>query len=95
MPGYGFAEAGRKATVEAWTKLVRDYLRGPGDRSCACLSADTTRATAERRPIASHDGSCMDRSRRVLPGRAHCKADTIKPPRLADKTTNGWRWRRS
>ena len=27
MPGYGFAEA-PKAKVEAWTKLVRDYLRG-------------------------------------------------------------------
>ncbi len=27
MPGYGFAKA-PKATVEAWTKLVKDYLRG-------------------------------------------------------------------
>src|SRR5215470_168520 len=27
MPGYGFAEA-PKANVEAWTSLVRDYLRG-------------------------------------------------------------------
>src|SRR5262245_61108697 len=27
MPGYGFAEA-PKTKVEAWTKLVRDYLRG-------------------------------------------------------------------
>jgi GTP-binding protein len=27
MPGYGFAEA-PKAKVEAWTSLVRDYLRG-------------------------------------------------------------------
>ena len=27
MPGYGFAEA-PKAKVEAWTELVRDYLRG-------------------------------------------------------------------
>lgn len=27
MPGYGFAEA-PKATVDAWTKLVFDYLRG-------------------------------------------------------------------
>jgi len=27
MPGYGFAEA-PKAKVEAWTQLVRDYLRG-------------------------------------------------------------------
>lgn len=27
MPGYGFAEA-PKAKVEAWTELVKDYLRG-------------------------------------------------------------------
>jgi GTP-binding protein len=27
MPGYGFAEA-PKAKVEAWTRLVKDYLRG-------------------------------------------------------------------
>ena len=27
MPGYGFAEA-PKAKVEAWTRLVRDYLKG-------------------------------------------------------------------
>ena len=27
MPGYGFAEA-PKAKVEAWTRLVQDYLRG-------------------------------------------------------------------
>ena len=27
MPGYGFAEA-PKAKIEAWTRLVRDYLRG-------------------------------------------------------------------
>ena len=27
MPGYGFAEA-PKDKVEAWTALVRDYLRG-------------------------------------------------------------------
>src|SRR5262245_10468514 len=42
LPGYGFAEA-PKARVEAWTRLVRDYLRGRARLLRAFLLIDARR----------------------------------------------------
>ncbi len=39
MPGYGFAKA-PKSTVEQWTKLVRDYLRGRPNLARVVLLVD-------------------------------------------------------
>ena len=39
MPGYGFAKA-PKDKVEAWTTLVKDYLRGRADLKRVFLLID-------------------------------------------------------
>ena len=39
MPGYGFAKA-PKAEVAAWTRLIRDYLRGRVGLRRLCLLID-------------------------------------------------------
>jgi GTP-binding protein len=79
MPGYGFAEA-PKAKVEAWTKLVRDYLRGRATLLRVLLLID-----------ARHGLKDVDRAMMALMDEAAVsyqavltKADKIKPPRLAD-----------
>src|SRR5262245_12515921 len=42
LPGYGFAEA-PKPRVEAWTRLVRDYLRGRATLARVFLLIDARR----------------------------------------------------
>jgi GTP-binding protein len=79
MPGYGFAQA-PKAKVEAWTKLVRDYLRGRATLLRVLLLID-----------ARHGLKSVDRTMMALMDEAAVsyqtvltKADKIKPPRLAE-----------
>src|SRR6478672_5259397 len=79
MPGYGFAEA-PKAKVEAWTQLVRDYLRGRSTLLRVFLLID-----------ARHGLKSVDRAMMALLDEAAVsyqavltKADKIKPPRLAE-----------
>ena len=81
MPGYGFAAA-PKAKVEAWTKLVRDYLRGRARLLRVLLLID-----------ARHGLKSVDRTMMALMDEAAVsyqtvltKADKIKPPRLAEGT---------
>jgi GTP-binding protein len=80
MPGYGFAEA-QKAKVEAWTKLVRDYLRGRATLLRVLLLID-----------ARHGLKSVDRAMMALMDEAAVsyqavltKADKVKPPRLAEE----------
>jgi GTP-binding protein len=79
MPGYGFAEA-PKAKVEAWTQLVRDYLRGRVTLLRVFLLID-----------ARHGLKAPDRAMMALLDEAAVsyqavltKGDKIKPPRLAE-----------
>ncbi len=53
LPGYGYAQA-PKARVEAWTRLVRDYLRGRPNLLRVCLLIDA------RRGIGTRDLEIMD-----------------------------------
>src|SRR5262249_19068213 len=78
MPGYGFAEA-PKAKVEAWTQLVRDYLRG------RATLLGGPRLAAAPRGLKSADAMLMmlmDEAavsyQAVLP-----KTDKVAPPRLS------------
>ena len=52
LPGFGFAQAS-KSKIEAWTTVVRQYLRGRANlrRVCLCLDA--------RRGIAAADADAM------------------------------------
>ena len=82
MPGYGFAEA-PKAKVEAWTRLVRDYLRGRPTLLRVLLLID-----------ARHGLKSPDRVMMTLLDEAAVsyqvvltKSDKIKPPRLAETMT--------
>ena len=77
MPGYGYAEA-PKAKVEAWTKLVKAYLRGRVTLACVFLLIDA------RHGFKPNDHEIMKlldeagvSTRCVL-----TKADKIKPPAL-------------
>src|SRR4030081_31952 len=79
MPGYGFAEA-PKAKVEAWTKLVRDFMRGRATLLRVLLLID-----------ARHGLKSVDRAMMALLDEAAVsyqavltKTDKIKPPRLAE-----------
>jgi GTP-binding protein len=79
MPGYGFAEA-PKAKVEAWTQLVRDYLRGRVTLLRVFLLID-----------ARHGLKAPDRAMMALLDEAAVsyqavltKGDKIKPPRLEE-----------
>ena len=78
MPGYGFAEA-PKARVEAWTELVRDYLRGRPNLLRVLLLIDA------RHGLKSVDLAMM----RLMDEAAVSyqavltKADKIKPQHLA------------
>jgi len=77
MPGYGFAEA-PKGKVEAWTRLVRDYLRGRPSLLRVLLLVDA------RHGLKSADLALM----RLMDEAAVSyqavltKADKVKPPRL-------------
>jgi GTP-binding protein len=79
MPGYGFAEA-PKAKVEAWTKLVRDYLRGRVPLLRVLLLIDA------RHGLKSPDRTMMEMldEAAVSYQAVLTKADKIKPPQLAD-----------
>ncbi len=78
MPGYGFAKA-PKAKVEAWTKLVKDYLRGRQTLARVLLLIDA------RHGIKTVDNDIMD----MLDGAGVTfqvvltKADKITPKALA------------
>ena len=79
MPGYGFAEA-PKVKVEAWTRLVRDYLRGRPTLLRVLLLID-----------ARHGLKSPDRVMMSLLDEAAVsyqvvltKSDKIKPPRLTE-----------
>jgi GTP-binding protein len=78
MPGYGFAEA-PKAQVEAWTRLVRDYLRGRPNLLRVLLLVDCRHGLkdADRTMMKLLDEAAVS-YQAVL-----TKADKIKPPRLA------------
>ena len=77
MPGYGFAEA-PKAKVEAWTKLVRDYLRGRVTLLRVFLLIDARHGlkSPDRAMMALLDEAAVS-YQAVL-----TKGDKIKPPRL-------------
>ena len=79
MPGYGFAEA-PKTKVEAWTKLVRDYLRGRPTLRRVLLLIDARHGLkdADRAMMRLMDASAVS-YQAVL-----TKADKIRPPRLAE-----------
>src|ERR1700694_1083724 len=79
MPGYGFAEA-PKAKVEAWTKLVRDYLRGRAMLLRVYLLIDSRHGL---KPVDRTMMELMDEAA-VSYQPVLTKADKIKPPRLAD-----------
>lgn len=78
MPGYGFAKA-PKAQVEAWTKLVFDYLRGRVTLKRVYLLIDS------RHGIKQIDEEVMDLldTAAVSYQVVLTKADKIKPPAVA------------
>jgi GTP-binding protein len=78
LPGYGFAEA-PKARVEAWTRLVRDYLRGRARLVRAFLLLDA------RRGLTPADLEMMRRldEAAVSYQAVLTKIDKIKPTELA------------
>jgi GTP-binding protein len=78
MPGYGFAEA-PKTKVEAWTKLVRDYLRGRPTLLRVLLLIDA------RHGLKSTDAMLMTLmdDAAVSYQAVLTKADKIAPPRLS------------
>jgi GTP-binding protein len=78
MPGYGFAEA-PKAQVEAWTRLVRDYLRGRPNLLRVLLLVDCRHGLKDAdRAMMRHLDEAAVSYQAVL-----TKIDKIKPSRLA------------
>lgn len=75
MPGYGFAKA-PKAQVDAWTKLVFDYLRGRSTLKRVYLLIDS------RHGIKKNDKDVMDLLDKAAVSYqvVLTKADKIKPP---------------
>jgi GTP-binding protein len=78
MPGYGFAEA-PKARVEAWTRLVREYLKGRPTLVRVFLLIDA------RHGLKSSDLAVMELMDRAAVSyqAVLTKIDKIKPPELA------------
>jgi GTP-binding protein len=78
MPGYGFAKA-PKDKVDAWTRLVRDYLRGRPNLVRVFLLIDA------RHGIKSADEPIMQLldEAAVSYQAVLTKADKLKPPALA------------
>jgi GTP-binding protein len=78
MPGYGFAKA-PKAKVEAWTKLVRDYLRGRPTLLRVLLLIDARHGmkSTDAMLMALMDDAAVS-YQAVL-----TKTDKITPPRLS------------
>ncbi|MGB7288026.1 MAG: ribosome biogenesis GTP-binding protein YihA/YsxC [Salaquimonas sp.] len=75
MPGYGFAKA-PKATVDKWTKLVFDYLRGRSTLKRVYLLIDA------RHGIKANDLEVMDLLNKAAVSYqvVLTKTDKIKPP---------------
>ena len=75
MPGYGFAKA-PKATVDKWTKLVFDYLRGRSTLKRVYLLIDA------RHGIKANDEEVMDLLNKAAVSYqiVLTKTDKIKPP---------------
>jgi GTP-binding protein len=78
LPGYGFAAA-PKARVEAWTQLVRDYLRGRASLARALLLIDARRGLT---PPDLDIMRLMDEAAVSYQG-VLTKADKVKPTELA------------
>jgi GTP-binding protein len=78
MPGYGFAKA-PKTKVEAWTKLVRDYLRGRPTLLRVLLLIDARHGlkSTDAMLMALMDDAAVS-YQAVL-----TKTDKITPPRLS------------
>ena len=78
MPGYGFAKA-PKAQVEAWTKLVFDYLRGRSTLKRVYVLIDA------RHGIKENDSDVMDLLDKAAVSYqvVLTKIDKIKPPAVA------------
>jgi GTP-binding protein len=78
MPGYGFAEA-PKDKVEAWTALVRDYLRGRATllRVLVLIDARHGLKTPDRTMMALLDEAAVSYQVVIT------KADKVKPHHLA------------
>jgi GTP-binding protein len=83
MPGYGFAKA-PKDKVDAWTQLVRDYLRGRPNLVRVFLLIDA------RHGIKSADEPIMQLldEAAVSYQAVLTKADKLKPPALASVVTD-------
>jgi GTP-binding protein len=82
LPGYGFAEA-PKPRVEAWTRLVRDYLRGRATLARVFLLIDARRGLT---PPDLEIMRLMDEAAVSYQG-VLTKADKIKPTELAHVLT--------
>jgi GTP-binding protein len=78
MPGYGFAQA-PKAKVEAWTELVRDFLRGRQNLVRVFLLIDARHGL---KPVDREVMALMDTAA-VSYQAVLTKADKIKPTELA------------
>jgi len=78
LPGYGFAEA-PKPRVEAWTRLVRDYLRGRATLARVFLLIDARRGLT---PADLDIMRLMDEAAVSYHG-VLTKADKVKPTELA------------
>jgi GTP-binding protein len=78
LPGYGFAEA-PKPRVEAWTRLVRDYLRGRATLARVFLLIDARRGLT---PADLDIMRLMDEAAVSYQG-VLTKADKVKPTELA------------
>jgi GTP-binding protein len=83
MPGYGFAKA-PKDKVDAWTRLVRDYLRGRPNLVRVFLLIDA------RHGIKSADEPIMQLldEAAVSYQAVLTKVDKLKPPALASVVTD-------
>ena len=77
MPGYGFAQAPAKS-VEAWTRLVRGYLRGRSTLRRAFVLVDA------RHGVKANDAEILDMldTAAVSYQLVLTKADKIKPPAI-------------
>jgi GTP-binding protein len=78
LPGYGFAEA-PKPRVEAWTRLVHDYLRGRATLARVFLLIDARRGLT---PADLDIIRLMDEAAVSYQG-VLTKADKVKPTELA------------
>jgi GTP-binding protein len=81
MPGYGFAEA-PKEKVEAWTRLIRAYLRGRPTLARVFLLIDARHGI---KPPDLDMMGLMDEAA-VSYQAILTKADKVKPQHLADRT---------